>query len=116
MKSAQSSPASTPNVTKVVNEERFPSRKNLKHVSNSVVGESGVPEETVTIKRADSSPSVAVDFSTDQWENTANAHKILLAGEEVEPATSETTSVSTIGSGISSGRSSHKCNTFHNYY
>lgn len=104
MKSAQSSPATTPIISRVVNEERFPSRKHLKHVSNSVVGESSAPEDTVLLKRADSSPSVAVDFSTDQWENT---HKLLLASEDGDPITSETTSVSTIESDASSGNKLH---------
>ena len=106
MKSAQSSPASTPAVTRVVNEERFPSRKHLKHVSNSVVGDSDscAPQDSVLLKRADSSPSVAVDFSTDQWENSVNAHKILLVSEDGEPITSETTSVSTVESDASSGK------------
>ena len=108
MKSAQSSPASTPVVTRVVNEERFPSRKHLKHVSNSVVGDidSCAPQDSVLLKRADSSPSVAVDLSTDQWENSV---KILLASEDGDPITSETTSVSTVESDESSGRHCMLC-------
>lgn len=110
MKSAQASPVNTPRPGASDEKESFPSKKHLKRVPNSVLDSataslaSPSADETSGIARINSSSSVAVALSADRWENNVNAVDIQKKGstvlDEEEP---ETTSVSTIGSGHSTG-------------
>jgi hypothetical protein len=110
MKSATASPVSTPRVGANDEKESFPSKKHLKRVPNSVLDSASaslaepIADDSSGIARINSSSSVAVALSADRWENNVNAVNIQKKGstvlEEEEP---ETTSVSTIGSGHSTG-------------
>jgi hypothetical protein len=110
MKSATASPVSTPRAAANDEKESFPSKKHLKRVPNSVLESASASlaspcaEDSSAIARINSSSSVAVAFSADRWENNVNSVSIQKKGstvlDEEEP---ETTSVSTIGSGHSTG-------------
>lgn len=110
MKSATASPVNTPRASANDEKESFPSKKHLKRVPNSVLDAasenlaSQSVDDSSAIARMNSSSSVAVALSSDRWESNANAVDVQKKGstvlDEEEP---ETTSVSTIGSGHSTG-------------
>ena len=127
MKSAQSNGGSAIQSTKEVESESFPSRKNLKPVSNSVVASaetstlnsvvstsastSASVGDSSSSRRIELSTSGTTEISTDQSDNDTCAislvqKKAVIADEDEAQASSETTSESTDDSFLSTGASS----------
>ena len=125
MKSTQSISGSVAQSTKDVESESFPSRKNLKPVSNSVIAsESSTPalnssltksasistsvRDSSDLRRIESSTSGTTAISTDQSESDACAislvkKQVVIGDEDETQASSETTSISTDDSCLSTG-------------